>query len=105
MDLNLMMLRGRLAAPPELRDFESGSQLARLLVTVRSDEPRKRIDVIPVTWWDPDREVLETEVGRRVWVTGSVQRRFWDGDAGRRSRLEIVAEQVCLHEEESVDVH
>jgi single-strand DNA-binding protein len=96
MDLNLVVLCGRLATDPELRAFDSGTQLARLLVTVRSDEPRRRVDVVPVTLWDPPAEFLEDppEKGCRVWVCGSVQRRFWESPDGRRSRLEVVAEQV-----------
>jgi single-strand DNA-binding protein len=97
MDLNLVVLAGRLAAPPEVRQFESGSRLVRYLVTARSEEPRRRLDVVPVTLWDPSDELLETslEPGCRLWVAGSVQRRFWSADEGRRSRLEIVADQVC----------
>ena len=30
MDLNLVVVSGRLAAPPEIRQFESGSRLARV---------------------------------------------------------------------------
>ena len=97
MDLNLVVLCGRLAAPAEIRTFESGSRLARYLVTVRSEEPR-RVDVVPVTLWDPPDALIEAEPspGHAVWVAGSVQRRFWSGAEGRRSRLEVVADQVCL---------
>jgi single-strand DNA-binding protein len=97
MDLNLVVLCGRLAAPAEVRTFESGSRLARYLVTVRSEEPR-RVDVLPVTLWDPPDALVEAgpAPGHAVWVAGSVQRRFWSGAEGRRSRLEVVAEQVCL---------
>lgn len=97
MDLNLVVLCGRLAAPVELRSFESGSRLARCLVTVRSEEPR-RVDVVPVTLWDPPDALVDAEPspGQAVWVAGSVQRRFWGGAEGRRSRLEVVADQVCL---------
>lgn len=95
MDLDLIVLSGRLAAPPELRVFESGARLARYLITTRTEVPRHRVDVLPVTLWDPSDEVLSLEVGRRVWVVGSVQRRFWSTGDGRRSRLEIVAEQVA----------
>lgn len=105
MDLNLIVLCGRLAVDPEIREFESGSRVARLLVTVRSEEPRKRVDVVPVTWWDPDQE-LECESpgkGRRVWVCGSVQRRFWEADGGRRSRLEVVAEQVHFKDVDTLE--
>jgi single-strand DNA-binding protein len=102
MDLNLVVLYGRLAAPPEIRQFESGSRLARYLVTVRSEEPHRRVDVLPVTLWDPDDSLIDAEPapGRRVWVAGAVQRRFWSGPEGRRSRLEVVAEQVCLREDD-----
>ncbi|NQV08121.1 single-stranded DNA-binding protein [bacterium] len=98
MDLNLSVLAGRLAAPPEIRAFEGGSRLVRYLVTVRSDEPRRRVDVLPVTLWDPPDALVDAEpaAGHRVWVVGTMQRRFWSGSEGRRSRLEIVADQVCL---------
>ena len=95
MDLNLIVLSGRLASAPEMRVFDSGTRLIRYLVTVRTETPRRRIDVLPVTLWDPSEDVTaDLEPGRRVWVAGSAQRRFWEGPAGRRSRIEIVAEQV-----------
>jgi single-stranded DNA-binding protein len=98
MDLNLIVVSGRLAAPPELRQFESGARLARYLVTVRSEEPSRRVDVLPVTLWDPADELLDADPapGARVWVVGSLQRRFWSATEGRRSRLELVADQVCV---------
>ncbi len=102
MDLNLVVLSGRLAAPPEIRQFESGSRLARFLITARAEEPRRRIDVVPVTLWDPPDELVADSpaAGDRLWMAGSVQRRFWSGEGGRRSRLEIVASQVARREEE-----
>jgi single-strand DNA-binding protein len=105
MDLNLIVVSGRLAAPPEIRQFESGARLARYLVTVRSEEPARRVDVLPVTMWDPSDELLDAEPapGTRVWVAGSVQRRFWSGSDGRRSRIELVADQVCLRDEAEDD--
>ncbi|HSM01011.1 MAG TPA: single-stranded DNA-binding protein [Acidimicrobiia bacterium] len=98
MDLNLVVVSGRLAAPPELRQFESGARLARYLVTVRSEEPTRRVDVLPVTLWDPCEELLDEDPapGRRLWAVGSIQRRFWSATEGRRSHLELVADQVCL---------
>lgn len=94
MDFNLVALSGRLAAPPELRVFESGTRLVRYLVTVCTDEPRRRVDVLPVTLWEPTEENLAADAGQRLVVTGTVQRRFWSNPGGRRSRLEVVAEQV-----------
>jgi single-strand DNA-binding protein len=102
MDLNLVVVSGRLAAPPEIRQFESGARLARFLVTVRSEEPRRRVDVLPVTLWDPADELVARvpQPGTRVWAAGSVQRRFWSASDGRRSRIELVADQVCLRDDE-----
>ena len=96
MDFNVVVLAGRLAAQPEIRTFESGATLMRLLVTVRTDEPRGRLDVIPVVQWNPDpREIPDEELrGRGVWVVGAAQRRFWSADDGRHSRIEIVAHVV-----------
>lgn len=96
MDLNLIVLCGRLAVDGELRVFDSGTKLIRYLVTTRVDFPRRRIDVVPVTMWDPPEELVDHpgKKGERIWVCGSLQRRFWESPDGRRSRIEVVAEQV-----------
>lgn len=100
-DLNMVVLAGRLAADPEVKTFESGARVTRLLVTVRADHPRRRVDVVPVTVWDSDDGVVVVDPGadcvrgERVVVSGTVQRRFWEsGSDGRRSRLEVVASEV-----------
>jgi single-stranded DNA-binding protein len=104
MDLNLIVLCGRLAVDGELRVFDSGARLIRYLVTVRVDHPRRRVDVIPVTLWDPPDDLVDTpgEKGDRIWVCGSVQRRYWESPDGRRSRVEVVAEQVNLKDVEDL---
>ena len=96
MDLNLVVLTGTLATAPELREFESGARLLRMLVTVRQDEPRKRVDVVPVTLWDPPADLVSADLerGRRVMVVGAAQRRFWEAKEGRKNRVEIVADHV-----------
>ena len=95
-DVNLVVLKGRLAADAEHRTYESGATALRLLVTIRLSEPRQRIDVIPVTMWDPTRELVRKPPvrGDHVWLTGNVQRRFWETPDGRRSRMEVVAHEV-----------
>jgi single-stranded DNA-binding protein len=107
-DLNLVVVCGRLVAEPEVRQFPSGSTMVRLLVTTRIDEPTRRIDVLPVTIWDPDERLLSDlpRPGDRIWSSGAVQRRFWDGEAGRRSRLEIVASHALrvISREDAVGV-
>lgn len=98
--MNMAILAGRLAAPPELREFGSGSRLVRSLITVRSNSPWRRVDVVPVTLWDPAPEhpLLNAPVGSLVWVAAAVQRRFWTSTEGRRSRIELVANAVEIRE-------
>ncbi|HZD22635.1 MAG TPA: single-stranded DNA-binding protein [Acidimicrobiia bacterium] len=106
MDLNLVVLCGRLTTPGELRQFDSGTRMLRLLMSVSTEAPRRRTDVVPVTFWEPDDVLVEqvSEKAVRVWVVGSVQRRYWESPDGRRSRLEVVAEQVTVPEPEGEEV-
>ena len=106
MDLNLVVLCGRLASPGELREFESGTRLLRLLISLRTEEPTRRVDVVPVTLWDPEEDLVEAvkERGIRIWAVGAVQRRFWEDSDGRRSRIEIVGLQVTVHEPDTEEV-
>lgn len=103
-DLNLSVLCGRLATEPELSVHDSGSRTLMFLVTVAARHPRRRIDVVPVTLYDPPDELVDDLPGpnARVWVTGAVQRRAQDGPEGRRTRIEIVADQVAVIEESRI---
>ncbi len=94
MDINIVVLAGKLAVAPEFRDFESGARLARLLVTVRSENPTVRTDVVPVSLWDPDGKLTDLQRGDSVYVAGTLQRRFWTDGSGKRSRVEVIAHQV-----------
>ena len=103
MDVNELVLNGRLAAPIDFRVLESGRRMARLLLAVRSEEPHSRLDVLPVVWWEPDDEFVAAspEVGSSVFITGSVQRRYWESADGRRSKLEVVAAHVSVISDDS----
>lgn len=94
MDLNVVVVSGQLAASPEIRVFAGGATLVRYLVTTRTEEPARRIDVVPVVLWNPDEDATRYERGDRVWIAASVQRRFWSDDRGSRSRIEVVAHHV-----------
>ena len=104
MDLNLAVIAGRLSAEPDIRVFDtkepddpqlSNINVVRLLVTTRTEAPKRRIDVIPVSWWCSDDELaaLELRKGDRVWIAGAVQRRFWRDDEAKSS-IEVTAYDV-----------
>jgi len=105
MDLNLVVLAGHIAAEPEVRTFPSGARLVRYLVTVRTTEPKRRVDVVPVSLWDPPDELVDDlDVrGKLAWVVGAVQRRFWSAEGDKRSRIEVIAHQVNIREPEPAE--
>lgn len=35
-----------------------------------------------------------------MWVVGALQRRFWSADDGRLSKVEIVAHEIAIRDEE-----
>lgn len=96
MDLNLVVLCGRLAAPPELSHFDSGASRIRLLVAVRTELSSPRLDLLPVIMWKPSEELAELQANERVWVSGMLQRRFWETPvaSGRTSSLQVVAHRI-----------
>jgi single-stranded DNA-binding protein len=104
MDINLAVLCGRLATAPEVRIYDTGSRCIQFLVTVAAERPRRRIDVVPVTLWDPPTDLVDDppDQNARVWVTGVVQRRMLDGPEGRQNRIEVIADQVTVVNSESM---
>jgi single-stranded DNA-binding protein len=94
MDMNLVILGGRLSRDPEIREFESGGRLVRYAVTVRSDEAGCRTDIVPVTLWNPTLDDLAWVRGDGVWITGMVQRRYRSAPGGRQGVIEVVASSV-----------
>jgi single-stranded DNA-binding protein len=100
MDLNLVVLCGRIAVLPEHRQFDSGASQLRVLLTVRTDAPNPRVELIPVIVWNPPEDLLAArfEIGARMWVSGMLQRRFRDSDNDTRrgSALDVVAHKTLV---------
>jgi single-stranded DNA-binding protein len=93
-DTNLVVLVGTLAAPADVRRHPSGVVRLELTVATRSTGPPRRVDAIPVIWWDPPPAAHAFAVGTRLSIVGGVRRRFWATEEGRQSRLEVHASLV-----------
>lgn len=93
-DTNLVVLAGTLVAPVVARRYASGVVRGELTVAIRSPGPPRRVDAIPVVWWDPPADALDLAVGSHLSVVAGVRRRFWATAAGRESRLELHAAVV-----------
>ena len=81
-DRNDVVLRGRLAAPAEVRTLPSGDTLVSFRLVVRRPEPRARgqsTDTLPCITYERalQRRVTAWQAGDVVEVEGALQRRFW----------------------------
>ena len=103
-DINRVTLQGRLATKPEIRQFDNGTRMVRLLITTRQGEPRRRVDVVPISVWDLEdariEAIRDTPVGATIRIAGTIQRRFWSSGEDGRSGLEVVADEVYDPEHE-----
>ena len=91
--VNRLVLHGTVAAAPQERTFPSGARMARVLVCVRQEH---RTDVLPVTVWDPEPELLAAERGAGIQIVGEVHRRFWTDSEGRHSQMIAAADTVKI---------
>lgn len=93
MDVNFILLCGRVVAPPEVVTRD-GRRSRRLLVAARTAQPR-RIDVLRVVEEPVDEEPPPLDVGDRVLVVGRIIRRFHDNPDVHSSRHEIAADVLA----------
>jgi single-strand DNA-binding protein len=101
MDLNLVAITGRLAADPELHSTGNGTDVTTLRIAVgrmkRQGEQRAGADFVDVVVWGEQAKHAGRYLakGRRVAIKGRLQQRTWTApEGGKRSRLQVVADQV-----------
>ena len=88
MELNLAVVGGPVAGPPEIRSLASGSSVASLSVRAAAG---KRATSVPVTIWDPPAWIAGLDAGDEILVLGAVRRRFFRSGGGTGSRVELEA--------------
>jgi single-strand DNA-binding protein len=89
--MNIVILRGVLARPPEERELPSGDRIVTYEVAVPS--PLGRTETVPVVWTPPAGRGW-WDAGEAVLVTGRVRRRFFRAGGATQSRTEVVADRV-----------
>ena len=92
--VNVVVLAGRLSADPEFAELPSGDTVARLRLQV--PEAGKRVLPLPVAAWDraARKQCERLGKGDAVMVRGHLVRRFFKGQGGGRSLMEVVASEV-----------
>jgi single-strand DNA-binding protein len=106
MDLNKVMIIGRLTRDPELRTIPSGASVCQLGVATnyvytnqQSGQKVEQVEYHNVVLWRKLAEIANQYLkkGRRVYIEGRLQTRSWDSkDGTKRSRTEIVADNMIM---------
>lgn len=106
MDLNKVMIIGRLTRDPELRTTPSGISVCQLGVATnfvytsqQSGQKVEQVEYHNITLWRKLGEIANQYLkkGRRVYIEGRLQTRSWDGQDGqKRYKTEIVADNMIM---------
>lgn len=93
---NEVVLCGRVAAPAEERELPSGDSLVTARVIVDRDQTalsrsNQRVDTIDCVAWlaRAQRTMRCWQAGDNVRVEGSIRRRFFRGQTGSVSRVQV----------------
>ncbi len=105
MDLNRVMLIGRLTQDPEVRTTPAGQSVATLKVvtnrawTDQQGVKQERAEFHSCVLWGRLADVAGQYLtkGQRIYVEGRVETRDWTGQDGvKRYRTEIIAENMIM---------
>ena len=105
MDLNKVMIIGRLTRDPELRNTPTGKAVATIsLATNRiwvdaNKQKQKQVEYHNVVLWTKLAEIANQYLrkGGKVYIEGRLQTREWTGQDGiKRYRTEIVGENMIM---------
>jgi single-strand DNA-binding protein len=101
---NQVILMGNLTRDPEVRQIPSGQSVCSFSLALNrsykgSDgEWQEVTDYVDVVAWGPlgERVAQYVTKGRPVLVSGRLQSRSWEQDGQKRSKVEVVAQDVTF---------
>lgn len=106
MDLNKVMIIGRLTRDPELRTTTSGINVCQLGLATnyvytnqQSGQKVEQVEYHNVVLWRKLGEIAHQYLkkGRRVYIEGRLQTRSWEGQDGKKNyKTEIVADNMIM---------
>lgn len=108
LNLNKVVIAGRMTADPELKQTPSGVGVLSFTVAVNrsyvsknSDQSERQADFINVVAWRTTAEFISKyfRKGSAICVTGRLQVRSWDDNNGnKRYATEVVADEAMFVE-------
>jgi single-strand DNA-binding protein len=101
---NQVILMGNLTRDPELRTTPNGTNVCSFSLALNrsyksaSGEWQEATDYIDVVAWGPlgERVAQYLSKGRPALVNGRLQSRSWEQDGNKRSKVEVVAQDVTF---------
>lgn len=105
MDLNKVMIIGRLTHDPEMKTIPSGqtvttfSVATNLIWTDQSGQKQKKVEYHNVVAWRKLAEIAGQflKKGGKVYIEGRLQTRSWEDQTGqKKSRTEIIANNMIM---------
>lgn len=106
MDLNKVMIIGRLTRDPELRTTPGGASVCQLGLATnyvytnqQTGQKVEQVEYHNIVLWRKLAEIAAQYLkkGRRVYIEGRLQTRSWDGqDGSKKNRTEIVADNMIM---------
>src|SRR3954463_8606178 len=102
--LNQVTLMGNLTRDPELRQTPTGQNVTSFSLALNrsykdsSGEWQEATDYIDIVCWGPlaERVAQYMSKGRRCLVQGRLQSRSWEQDGNKRSKVEVLANDVTF---------
>lgn len=101
---NQVVLMGNLTRDPELRSTPSGQSVCSFSLALnrqwkdKDGQPQEAVDYIDVTAWGPlgERVAQYCQKGKPVLVSGRLQSRSWEQDGAKRSKVDVLAQDVTF---------
>lgn len=102
--LNQVTLMGNLTRDPELRQTPNGQNVTSFSLALNrsykdaSGEWQEATDYVDMVCWGPlaERVAQYLSKGRRCLVVGRLQSRSWEQDGQKRSKVEVLANDVTF---------
>ena len=96
--INQVILMGRLTRDPELRTTTTGKSVVNFSLAVDKGGQDAGADFFEIVAWEKRAELVQQYLskGRRCLVQGRLSQRQWEQDGQKRSRIEVMANDVTF---------
>jgi single-strand DNA-binding protein len=102
-NLNKVILLGNLTRDPELKYTQGGQAIAKFGLAVsrkytQNGETKEQVCFVDITAWGRTAEIVNeyAKKGKPILVEGRLDYQTWEKDGQKRSKHEVVAENIQL---------